>query len=78
MPHPRVGPPVSQELMIDPLGDAPAELFDYIVYQVKNRGRVEGWEVILNAEAGRVVESFSTMMNVESLRSRGVVGDEPH
>ena len=66
VPHPRLGPPISQELMIDPLGDAPAQLRDYVVYQVRANDRVEGWQVMLDAETGKVLDSRSTFMNVES------------
>src|SRR5262249_44225660 len=66
VPFPRQGPPVSQELMIDPLGDAPAELRDFVLYQVKRNGRVEGWQVIVNAETGKVVDSRSTVVNAAS------------
>lgn len=63
VPHPRVGPPIQQELMIDPLGDAPAELRAFVVYRVRNNSRVESWQVILDAETGKVVDSFSRVMN---------------
>lgn len=63
VPHPRVGPPTHQELMIDPLGEAPAELRAFVVYRVRNNNRVEGWQVILNAETGKVVDSFSLVLN---------------
>ena len=66
VPHPRVGPPVLRELMIDPLGAAQAELRAFVIYQVRNNNRVESWQVILNAETGKVVESFSLLMNAES------------
>ena len=39
------------------------------IYQVRRNHRVEGWQVILNAETGRVVESFSTVMNADSPRA---------
>jgi len=68
VPHPRVGPPIRQELMIDPLGDAPAQLRAYVVYQVRANDRVEGWQVILDAETGKVIDSFSLLMNVENPR----------
>jgi hypothetical protein len=68
VPHPRVGLPISQELMIDPLGDAPAQLRAYVVYQVQAHERVEGWQVILDAETGKVLDSFSLFMNAESPR----------
>ena len=71
VPHPRLGPPISQELMIDPLGDAPAQLRAYFIYQVKNRDRPEPWEVIVDAETGEVRESFSLFMNVGAAPAGG-------
>jgi len=62
----RVGPSVSQELMIDPLGDAPAELRAYVIYQVRARNRLEGWQVTLDAETGRVIDSSSLFMHADS------------
>jgi hypothetical protein len=69
VPHPRLGAPVSQELMIDPMGDAPAQLRAYVVYRVRAHDIVEGWQVILNAETGEVLDSFSLFMNAESPRA---------
>ena len=69
VPHPRLGAPISQELMIDPLGDAPAQLRAYVVYQVRANHRVEGWQVILDAVTGEVLDSFSLVMNAESPRA---------
>jgi hypothetical protein len=69
VPHPRLGAPISQELMIDPLGDAPAQLRAYVVYQVRANDLVEGWQVTLDAESGEVLDSFSLFMNAESPRA---------
>lgn len=69
VPHPRLGAPIRQELMIDPMGDAPAQLRAYVIYRVRVNDDVEGWEVILDAETGKVLESFSLLMNVESSRA---------
>ena len=69
VPHPRVGSPISQELMIDPLGDAPAQLRAYVVYQVRAHDRIEGWQVTLDAESGKVLDSFSLFMNAGSVRA---------
>lgn len=66
VPHPRLGAPISQELMIDPLGDAPAQLRAYVIYQVRRNHRVEGWQVTLDAETGKALDSFSLFMNAES------------
>lgn len=70
VPHPRVGPVFSQELIIDPLDDAPAELRDYVVFQVRNRGHVEGWQVIVNAETGKIVYSSSTVRHADGEAQR--------
>jgi hypothetical protein len=69
VPYPRVGAPYSQELMIDPLGDAPAQLRDYVIYQVRRNHRVEGWQIMLNAETGKVLGSATTSMNAQSPRA---------
>lgn len=73
VPH-RMGPPVEHGLKIDPLGDAPAELRAYLIYMVRNRGRLEGWQVVVNAETGKVVHSASTMMNAGSQQGGGRTG----
>jgi hypothetical protein len=71
VPHPRLGAPVSQELMIDPMGDAPAQLRAYFIYQIRANDRVEGWQVTLDAVTGEVLGSFSLFMNAESPRAGG-------
>jgi len=63
---PRVGWPVEQGMMIQhpggSLSTAPAELDAWFVYGLSSdRGRMhEGWQVVLNAETGKVVDSSST------------------
>lgn len=71
VPHPRVGPPVSLELMIDPLHEAPAQLRAFFLYQVRVKDMVQPWRVVLNAETGEVVYSFSLYLNAESPSAGG-------
>jgi hypothetical protein len=71
VPHPRLGAPMSLELMIDPLGEAPAQLRAYVVYRVRVNDRVEGWQVILDAVTGKVLDSFTLVRYVESPRAGG-------
>jgi hypothetical protein len=66
VPHRIVEPPIRQELMIDPMDDAPAQLRAYVVYRVQVDHAIEGWEVILDAVTGRIINSFSLMMHAES------------
>ena len=66
VPHSRVGGPFSQELMIDPLEGAPAELRSYFTYRIRNHDQIEGWQVIVNAETGKVIDSSSTVRQIDS------------
>jgi hypothetical protein len=63
VPRAITGPAVQAELMIDPMGDAPARLLYFAIYPVRDRGQEGGWQVSLDAVTGKVLSSRTTFLN---------------
>ena len=60
VPRRIIGPPLHADLMIDPMGEAPARLSYYITYPVREQGADGGWQVIMDAVTGKVVSSATS------------------
>jgi len=63
VPRWTTGPAMQAELMIDPMGDAPARLVYLVVYPVREWGHESGWQVSVDAVTGKVVSSRTTTVN---------------